>query len=91
VRGGTQEEIALLALAEIVSARRKRPMKVTAEVAAEVAQVTFVTDPVCGMTVDPLTATRKSTHIGIDYWFCSDGCKAEFEKEPGRYLRPVEA
>ncbi|HET9780923.1 MAG TPA: XdhC family protein [Candidatus Dormibacteraeota bacterium] len=82
VRGGTQEEIALLALAEIVSARRKRPAKAV----VEVAQVTFVTDPVCGMTVDPLTSTRKSTHKGIDYWFCSDGCKAEFEQNPDRLI-----
>jgi len=79
VRGGTQEEIALLALAEIVAMRRKRPAKVPA---AEVAQVTFVTDPVCGMTVDPLTSTRKSTYGGQTYWFCSDGCKAEFDKDP---------
>jgi xanthine dehydrogenase accessory factor len=82
VRGGTQEEIALLALAEIVSSRRKRPVKVP----TEVAQVTFVTDPVCGMTVDPLTSTRKSTYNGVDYWFCSDGCKAEFEKDPQRLI-----
>jgi xanthine dehydrogenase accessory factor len=82
VRGGTQEEIALLALAEIVTARRKRPVKV----AAEIAQVTFVTDPVCGMTVDPLTSTRKSTHNGVDYWFCSDGCKAEFENDPEKLI-----
>ena len=81
VRGGTQEEIALLALAEIVAMRRKRPAKAPA---AEVAQVTFVTDPVCGMTVDPLTSTRTSTHGGQTYWFCSDGCKAEFDRDPER-------
>ena len=82
VRGGTQEEIALLALAEIVSARRKRPAKP----GVEVAQVTFVTDPVCGMTVDPLTSTRKSTYNGATYWFCSDGCKAEFERDPEKLI-----
>ena len=78
-RGGTQEEIALLALAEIVTARRERPASVPA---VEVAQVTFVTDPVCGMTVDPLTSNRTSTYNGQTYWFCSDGCKAEFERDP---------
>jgi xanthine dehydrogenase accessory factor len=81
VRGGTQEEIALLALAEIVAMRRKRPARGPS---AEVAQVTFVTDPVCGMTVDPLTSTRQSTHGGQKYWFCSDGCKAEFDRDPER-------
>jgi xanthine dehydrogenase accessory factor len=88
VRGGTQEEIALLALADVVASRPKRSTRVPG---AEVAQVTFVTDPVCGMTVDPLIGTRKSTYNGQDYWFCSDGCRSEFDKEPGRYLRSVEA
>jgi xanthine dehydrogenase accessory factor len=83
VRGSTQEEIALLALAEIVAMRRKRPGKAAG---TEIAQVTFVTDPVCGMTVDPLTSTRKSTYGGQIYWFCSDGCKAEFEKDPARLI-----
>ena len=88
MRGGSQEEIALLALAEVVAARRKG---VSRPVYVEVAPVTFVTDPVCGMTVDPLTSTYRATHGGQDFWFCSAGCQAEFEKEPERYLRPVEA
>ena len=86
VRGGTQEEIALLALADIVAMRRKRPAKT---VAPEVAQMTFVTDPVCGMTVDPLTSTRTSTHGAQTYWFCSDGCKAEFDRDPKRLSTPA--
>ncbi len=88
VRGTTQEEIALLALADIVAARRKRVVK---PVALEVSPVTFVTDPVCGMTVDPLTSNHKVGHQGHSYWFCSTGCMAEFEKEPERYFRPIEA
>ena len=84
VRGGTQEEIALLALAEIVAARRKRAGRPLP--AAEAAPVTFVTDPVCGMTVDPLTSQHRVEHAGQMYWFCCAGCKASFEAEPGRYL-----
>jgi xanthine dehydrogenase accessory factor len=88
VRGTTQEEIALLALADIVVARRKRGPR-----AAPVEQpaVIFATDQVCGMTVDPLTAAHKAVHDGRTYWFCSAGCHAEFEREPQRYLRAVEA
>jgi len=88
VRGTTQEEIALLALADIVAARRKRGVK---PIALEVSPVTFVTDPVCGMTVDPLTSNNKVEGQGHMHWFCSTGCMAEFEKEPERYLRPIEA
>ena len=53
LRGGTQEEIALLVLAEVVSARRKHVAKPLAMAAPT---VLFATDPVCGMTVDVATA-----------------------------------
>jgi xanthine dehydrogenase accessory factor len=92
VRGVSQEEIALLALAEVVTARRKRGRSAAASVPAPDAPVAaFATDPVCGMTVDLATATLKSIYDERTYWFCSAGCKAEFEREPGKYLRPVEA
>jgi xanthine dehydrogenase accessory factor len=87
VRGVTQEQIALLALAEIVAARQKRGPKPV----HEAPQVVFATDPVCGMTVDPLTATHKAEFGGTTFWFCSAGCQVEFEKTPERYLRPIEA
>ena len=89
VRGGSQEEIALLALAEVVTARRKRPAM---PAAVDPAPVMFVTDPVCGMTVDPLTSTtRKVVRGDTTYWFCSDGCRTAFEAEPERFLQRVEA
>jgi xanthine dehydrogenase accessory factor len=85
VRGVTQEEIALLALAEVVTARQKRARKPVAPAPA----VVFATDPVCGMTVDPLT-TAHSLVVGDNkYWFCSAHCLAAFEKEPARYLSPI--
>ena len=76
-RGSTQEEIALLALAEVVGARRKRASK---PIPVDVAPVTFVTDPVCGMTVDPLTSPYKLVAGDQTHWFCSAGCKASFEE-----------
>ena len=87
-RGATQEEIALLVLADIVAARRKRGHAHAAEPASA---VVFATDPVCGMTVDPLTSMHTAQHRDQTYWFCSAGCESEFSKEPERYLRPIEA
>jgi len=84
VRGTTQEEIAVLALAEVIAARKKRPTPAAKEPA-----VIFATDPVCGMTVDPLTSTHKSADDGRTYWFCSAGCMAEFEQDPTRFLRSI--
>jgi YHS domain-containing protein/uncharacterized membrane protein YraQ (UPF0718 family) len=45
-------------------------------------------DPVCGMTVDAQTATHRADHGGRTYVFCSAGCRAAFEQEPGRYTDP---
>jgi Cu+-exporting ATPase len=43
------------------------------------------------MTVDPLTSQHKAVYRDTTYWLCSAGCQAEFEKEPERFLRPIEA
>lgn len=37
-----------------------------------------VTDPVCGMTVDPETAKHRADHGGQRYYFCSAGADQEF-------------
>jgi Cu+-exporting ATPase len=44
-------------------------------------------DPVCGMTVRTDTPHR-AEHQGRPYYFCSAGCRAKFEADPGRYLSP---
>ena len=88
VRGMSQEEIALLALAEVVTARRRRGRT---QSTPEPVAIVFATDQVCGMTVDPLTAMHKSIYGASTYWFCCAGCQAEFDKDPERYLRTVEA
>jgi Cu+-exporting ATPase len=47
-------------------------------------------DPVCKMEVDPQSAEWTTEFNGKTYFFCSPGCKADFEKEPGRYLEEME-
>jgi Cu+-exporting ATPase len=46
----------------------------------------LVKDVVCGMDVDPETAAAKSEHGGTTYYFCSEGCKLEFDANPGKFL-----
>jgi Cu+-exporting ATPase len=46
----------------------------------------MVKDPVCGMDVDSKTAAAKSDYQGKTYYFCSQGCKKSFDKEPEKYL-----
>jgi Cu+-exporting ATPase len=43
-------------------------------------------DPVCGMDVNPATARHKTLHNGKEYFFCSAGCLAKFEADPGKIL-----
>ena len=43
-------------------------------------------DPVCGMAVDPRTTPHHLRHAGVEHYFCSAGCRANFEAEPARYL-----
>jgi YHS domain-containing protein len=45
----------------------------------------MVIDPVCGMEIDPKTAAWKSDYQGVTYYFCSQGCKKDFDKEPQKY------
>lgn len=46
----------------------------------------MVKDLVCGMEVDERTAVGKSEHRGKSYYFCSNGCKERFDKDPGKYI-----
>ena len=52
--------------------------------------VKLVRDPVCGMSVDPATTKEKVEHAGATYYFCSEGCRSTFEKDPARYAAQVE-
>jgi len=44
-------------------------------------------DPVCGMDVDPKTTAHKSNYQGKMYYFCSLGCKRDFDKDPQKFLK----
>ena len=47
-------------------------------------------DPVCGMDVEKAkakTAGRTSQYQGNTYYFCSDHCKKEFDKNPAAFLK----
>ena len=45
-----------------------------------------VTDPVCGMSVDPAKARGKARYQDGTYYFCSPGCMHHFVSEPGKFL-----
>ena len=63
---------------EMLRAHARRP-----ESGAKPAQ-----DPVCGMSVDPATATEQVEYGGTTYYFCSAGCRSKFEEDRALYAVP---
>ncbi len=48
-----------------------------------------VTDPVCGMQVDPSAAAARATHEGREFLFCSVSCRDKFVTDPTKQSRPA--
>ena len=46
----------------------------------------IVTDPVCGMTVDPATTPHRYQHQKRTYYLCSANCRTKFAADPMQYL-----
>ncbi len=49
-----------------------------------------VTDPVCGMSVDPASAAAHAVYGGQDYAFCGQGCADAFATNPAAYVSGAE-
>lgn len=45
----------------------------------------MVTDPVCGMTIEPAKAAGTSTYEGKTVHFCSASCKQKFDANPEKF------
>lgn len=46
-------------------------------------------DPICGMSVKISGAKNTAEYQGKTYYFCSEGCKAEFLKDPAKHAAPA--
>jgi len=42
-------------------------------------------DPVCGMMVDEGRVRLMSEHDGRVFFFCSQGCKDDFDRDPHKF------
>lgn len=49
-----------------------------------------VVDPVCGMKIKKSDAKATYEYNGKTYYFCMEGCKEKFVKEPAKYVRADE-
>jgi xanthine dehydrogenase accessory factor len=90
IRAASPEEIAVSVLGEIIQVMGSRaksaagPKKNALPVLNKEAR-----DPVCGMTVDVMSAKYKSEHNASNIYFCCAGCKQSFDKQPEKYTLAV--
>lgn len=84
IQAGTEEEIAVSILAEIVQLSRKQAVEQN-DIAASQEIKEEATDPICGMTVDVRKAKYRSEFAGKPFYFCCGGCKQAFDKQPDKY------
>lgn len=95
--GHRPEEIALGVLAELVQARaagggvfvapagHDAPHAVRESVAHQVDGPVTAIDPVCRMTVIAAPPTPHAEYQGRTVWFCAEGCRRAFLKDPKAY------
>ncbi|MBI4092613.1 MAG: YHS domain-containing protein [Candidatus Kerfeldbacteria bacterium] len=50
-------------------------------------QTQSVSDPVCGMSVNPATAKFTAEHAGTARYFCSPGCRDQFIANPDSFVK----
>src|SRR3974390_251509 len=50
------------------------------------AHSTVVRDPVCGMAVNPMTASYHAEFVGSRYYCCSAKCRGKFVANPNSYV-----
>ncbi len=97
IAASTPEEIALSVMAEITRRRRSagvaRPSSAAPTSATSDAPIApeaiapEAIDPVCGMSVATSSPLR-TVHEGTTYYFCADGCRRKFVRNPAKYLAP---
>ena len=88
IQAGTEEEISVSILAEIVQLSRSQAIEQN-DMAASPEEKEEARDPICGMAVDIRTAKYKSELDGKPFYFCCGGCKQTFDKQRDKYVLAV--
>ncbi|MGZ4139041.1 MAG: heavy metal translocating P-type ATPase [Actinomycetota bacterium] len=66
----------------------RAPTAVTVET-GKTKELGTVTDPVCGMEIDPRGAVGSVMYENTTYYFCSTGCRESFERSPSEFMSLV--
>ena len=84
INAKTAEEVAISILAQIVEAKRAQENETSVEIKQELDDLYI--NPVCKIPVQKSTAKHVLEYQGEKVYFCCDGCKVSFEKEPSAYI-----
>ncbi len=88
INAKTPEEVAISILAEIVQTKRSEEIVATGIEEATLEDDLYI-NPVCKIPVQKSTAKYVLEHNGEKVYFCCDGCKESFEKDPEAYMPSV--
>lgn len=80
------EEVAISILAQIIADIRKPELEVTNEEAPVVNLEEYYINPVCNIPIHKATAKYVLEYREESVYFCCDGCKLKFEKDPAQYF-----
>ena len=81
----TPNEIALSAVAGLVAVRRGHSSGHKTRAPTAPPDTGYI-NPVCGALIDPAHALSTLTLRGQTHYFCCQGCRTEFERDPDKYL-----
>lgn len=89
----TPHEVAISILAQVIQDFRSAAAEPAAEeqLKATMAGNDYYINPVCQVPVQKSTAKHVLDYQGEQVYFCCDGCKVSFEKEPEKYIPAIEA
>lgn len=82
----TPGEIAMVAIVGVLAALRGRGEHPVASERprSSAAPATFV-NPVCGVAVSIANPKHVEMYAGVSYYFCCDGCRTTFLRDPAKY------
>lgn len=83
------EEVAISILAQIIQVKSGQSDASAATTKAQVLAQYYI-NPVCGVPVDKNNPRHVIEYKGEKVYFCCDGCKVSFEKDPEKYMTQTE-
>lgn len=83
------DEVAVSIMAEIIGIKNGLDLSIPADVRSDQAAETpsYYINPVCGVPVDMKHPKHVMQYGEETVYFCCDGCKIKFEKDPDKYMR----